>query len=95
MSGLTRLTRVFMEDTMLHGSWFLPQQQFVPRDGGKNRGEAKAEKRRRQRLFSCQSEAAKRGAGVPPAARPCKPHRGARSSALYRPDNRMSGRYDG
>ncbi len=30
---------------MLHGSWFLPQQQFVICMSGKNRGEAKAVKK--------------------------------------------------
>ena len=49
---------------MLHGSWFLPQLYYAISVGGKRRGE---------RLFLCQSEAAERGAGVLPAARPCSP----------------------
>lgn len=58
---------------ILYGSWFLPQQQFAICMSGKNRGEARAEKRCRLSPLFGQSEAAKRGAGAPPAARPCSP----------------------
>jgi hypothetical protein len=36
-----------MENIMLHGSWFLPQLYHATSVGGKNRGEAKAEKKAR------------------------------------------------
>lgn len=54
----------------------------------KNRGEAKTGKGAGQRLFLCLSEAANGVPGCPRAHTLQAPHRGARYSALYRPDNR-------
>ena len=67
MIGQTRFTPAFMENTMLHGSWFLPQLYHATSVGGKNCGEAKAEKRRRAAPLFRQREAAN---GVPGFPRP-------------------------
>jgi len=88
MIGQTRFTPAFMENTMLHGSWFLPQLYHATSVGGKNCGEAKAEKRRRAAPLFRQSEAAN---GVPGFPRPhdLAARQAARSNALYRPGNSM------
>jgi len=102
MTEVMRLTRALWSDTMLHSSWFLPQLYHITSVGGKNRGEAKAvkkaqgapcllAKRSRQTGWSQAALAARPcnlGSRGAPGRTTLQPYRGARSSALYRPDNR-------
>jgi len=88
MTGLARQTCAAMENIMLHGSWFLPQQQFVILRSGKNRGEAKAVKKAQGAPFLLAKRS--RRTGWPQAARAARPCnlgcRGAPGRTTLQPD---------
>ncbi len=88
MTGVMRLTCALWSDTMLRGSWFLPQLYHATSVGDKNRGEAKAVKKAQGAPFLLAKRNRQTGSRGIPGRTPCKPHRGARYSALSRPDNR-------
>lgn len=72
---------------MMHGSWFLPQQQFVILRSGKNRGEAKVVKKAQGAPFLLAKRSRRTGSRGAPGRTTLQPDWAQGLVRLYRPDN--------